>query len=52
MKQFNSACCSPDVCITGGNRLNGGHVINTIALSVKTRATLLPPHANGGIGAR
>ena len=52
MKQFNSACRSPDVRITGRGGLNGEHDINTITLSVKTKATLLPPHANARVGAR
>lgn len=50
MKRFNSAWHLPDVRITVRGRLNGGHITNTIALSVETKAASLPPHANARMG--
>jgi hypothetical protein len=52
MKQFNSAWRLPDARITGQGRLNGGHITNTIALSIETKAASFPPRASARIGAR
>jgi hypothetical protein len=52
MKQFNSARRLPGMRIAVRDRLNGGCIINVIALFAGVTAASLPPRATVRIGAR
>ena len=50
MKRINSAWRLPDLRITAPGRFDGGHVTNTVALSIETKAASFPPRANARKG--